>query len=213
MTQARDTTSSKRPRSEYFHDHHQKTSLIAPIRGKKLLPLPYTTKGMDLSLSGILSATEAYTYDKRFSKIAESSLENDTITPADLCFSLQETAFAMLVEITERAMAHIGSKEALIVGGVGCTSTPIHFVGRRWLILPSFRQQTFARNDGYHGQRTGWKRICDGRKILHRQRNHDSTGWTPQLPHGFGHSIIGNIVHTTIQNRSGSRRLESVSRK
>lgn len=26
----------------------------------------------------------------------------------------------MLVEITERAMAHCGSEEALIVGGVGC---------------------------------------------------------------------------------------------
>ena len=75
---------------------------------------------MDLSLSGLLSATEAYTYDKRFSQTAEPSLETDTITPADLCFSLQETAFAMLVEITERAMAHIGSKEVLIVGGVGC---------------------------------------------------------------------------------------------
>ena len=77
---------------------------------------------MDLSLSGILSATEAYTYDKRFSQTVEPSLEGDTITPADLCFSLQETAFAMLVEITERAMAHIGSKEVLIVGGVGCGS-------------------------------------------------------------------------------------------
>jgi len=32
----------------------------------------------------------------------------------------QETVFAMLVEITERAMAHCGSQEALIVGGVGC---------------------------------------------------------------------------------------------
>merc|ERR1711874_559778 len=38
----------------------------------------------------------------------------------DLCFSLQETIFAMLVETTERAMAHCGSKEVLIVGGVGC---------------------------------------------------------------------------------------------
>lgn len=79
---------------------------------------------MDVSLSGILSATEAYTYDKRFSQTAEPSLENDTITPADLCFSLQETVFAMLVEITERAMAHIGSKEVLIVGGVGCKLVP-----------------------------------------------------------------------------------------
>jgi N6-L-threonylcarbamoyladenine synthase len=38
----------------------------------------------------------------------------------DLCFSLQETIFAMLVEITERAMAHTNSKEVLLVGGVGC---------------------------------------------------------------------------------------------
>lgn len=42
------------------------------------------------------------------------------ITPADLCFSLQETVFSMLVEITERAMAHVGSSQVLIVGGVGC---------------------------------------------------------------------------------------------
>lgn len=41
-------------------------------------------------------------------------------TPADLCFSLQETIFAMLVEITERAMAHCATADALVVGGVGC---------------------------------------------------------------------------------------------
>ena len=75
---------------------------------------------MDVSLSGILSVKGAYTYDKRFSQTAERSLESGRITPPDLCFSLQETAFAILVEITERAMAHIGSKEVLIVSGVGC---------------------------------------------------------------------------------------------
>jgi N6-L-threonylcarbamoyladenine synthase len=87
--------------------------------GKRLVSLPYTTKGMDVSLSGILSSVEAYTNDKRFHPQFDASLsENDDIvTPADLCFSLQETVFAMLVEITERAMAHIGSKEVLIVGG------------------------------------------------------------------------------------------------
>ncbi|KAK7463697.1 putative tRNA threonylcarbamoyladenosine biosynthesis protein kae1 [Stygiomarasmius scandens] len=89
-------------------------------KGKRLLPLPYTTKGMDISLSGILSSVEAYTTDKRFKSEALPSDQEDIITPADLCFSLQETVFAMLVEITERAMAHIGSKEVLIVGGVGC---------------------------------------------------------------------------------------------
>lgn len=89
-------------------------------KGKRLLPLPYTTKGMDISLSGILSSIEAYTLDKRFTSDPSSVSDDDVITPADLCFSLQETVFAMLVEITERAMAHIGSKEVLIVGGVGC---------------------------------------------------------------------------------------------
>jgi len=28
--------------------------------------------------------------------------------------------FAMLTEVTERAMAHCDSKEVIIVGGVGC---------------------------------------------------------------------------------------------
>lgn len=77
---------------------------------------------MDISLSGILTSAEAYTLDKRFRPDGRPRGPDDTdiITPADLCFSLQETVFAMLVEITERAMAHIGSKEVLIVGGVGC---------------------------------------------------------------------------------------------
>lgn len=61
-------------------------------------------------------------------KDARFTESKDVITPADLCFSLQETVFAMLVEITERAMAHVGGKEVLIVGGVGCAST-IRFLG------------------------------------------------------------------------------------
>jgi N6-L-threonylcarbamoyladenine synthase len=59
--------------------------------------------------------------------------EEDVITPADLCFSLQETVFAMLVEITERAMAHAGGKEVLIVGGVGCEPPFAHLSHRELL--------------------------------------------------------------------------------
>ncbi|QRW25281.1 glycoprotease/Kae1 family metallohydrolase [Rhizoctonia solani] len=71
------------------------------------------------------AACSVAVYNKRdgrlpFGKDGEYSENEDVITPADLCFSLQETVFAMLVEITERAMAHVGSKEVLIVGGVGC---------------------------------------------------------------------------------------------
>ena len=93
------------------------------------MTLPYTTKGMDVSLSGILTATETLTHDKRYraSGLPQDSADEDYFTSADLCFSLQETVFAMLVEITERAMAHIGSKEVLIVGGVGCGCTASQF--------------------------------------------------------------------------------------
>ncbi|KAH8835183.1 Gcp-like domain-containing protein [Flagelloscypha sp. PMI_526] len=70
-------------------------------KGTRLVSLPYATKGMDVSLSGILSATEAYVLDKRYRSDGP------------------QTVYAMLVEITERAMAHIGSKEVLVVGGVG----------------------------------------------------------------------------------------------
>ncbi|XP_003223853.2 tRNA N6-adenosine threonylcarbamoyltransferase [Anolis carolinensis] len=80
-------------------------------KGQKLVELPYTVKGMDVSFSGILSHIE---------EAAHKMLSAGECTPEDLCFSLQETLFAMLVEITERAMAHTGSQEALIVGGVGC---------------------------------------------------------------------------------------------
>ncbi|KAL2914840.1 putative tRNA threonylcarbamoyladenosine biosynthesis protein kae1 [Polyrhizophydium stewartii] len=79
-------------------------------RGKTFVELPYGVKGMDVSFSGILTFIES---------VAEDKLKKGLVTVDDLCYSLQETLFAMLVEITERAMAHVGSSEVLIVGGVG----------------------------------------------------------------------------------------------
>lgn len=78
--------------------------------GKKFVQLPYCIKGMDVSFSGILTYLEE--------KV--DSLLKEGYTKEDLCFSLQETIFAMLIETTERAMAHCKSQEVLIVGGVGC---------------------------------------------------------------------------------------------
>lgn len=80
-------------------------------KGIKFLELPYVVKGMDVSFSGILTFVE---------QEAKQKLDKGLVTKADLCFSLQETLFAMLVEITERAMAHCGINQVLIVGGVGC---------------------------------------------------------------------------------------------
>jgi N6-L-threonylcarbamoyladenine synthase len=83
----------------------------AKKEGATFLELPYTVKGMDVSFSGILTHVE---------QLAKTKLKNGEVTMADLCFSLQENMFAMLVEITERAMAHTGQDQVLIVGGVGC---------------------------------------------------------------------------------------------
>lgn len=80
-------------------------------KGEKLIELPYQIKGMDVALSGILTYIER-SVDKWF--------KEDNFTPADLCMSVQETMFSMLVETVERAMALTNSKEVLLVGGVGC---------------------------------------------------------------------------------------------
>ncbi len=74
-------------------------------KGKTLLPLPYVVKGMDLSLSGLLTA-------------AVSLLEKGGYRVEDVCYSLQENAFSMVTEVTERALAHTEKKELLLTGGV-----------------------------------------------------------------------------------------------
>lgn len=76
-------------------------------QGKKLVDLPYVVKGMDVSFSGLLTHIE-------------ETLKSGKHSPADLCFSLQETVFGMLVEVTERALAQCGKSDVLLVGGVGC---------------------------------------------------------------------------------------------
>jgi N6-L-threonylcarbamoyladenine synthase len=105
-------------------------------QGKQLVDLPYVVKGMDVSFSGLLAAIDGLAAqwglggeeaakgdaDKQASTVGDAQIIPETDgkpTRADLCFSLQETVFSMLVEITERAMAHVGSQQVLIVGGVG----------------------------------------------------------------------------------------------
>lgn len=76
----------------------------AAALGKKLLDIPYSVKGMDLAFSGILTAAVAH--------------RNKGESIEDICYSVQETCFAMLTEVTERAMAHVEKDEVLLGGGV-----------------------------------------------------------------------------------------------
>ncbi len=78
------------------------------LEGDRLLPLPYSVKGMDVAYSGMLTAA--------------TQLLARGADPRDLALSVQETAFAMLVEVTERAMAHNGRDEVLLGGGVAANS-------------------------------------------------------------------------------------------
>mmetsp|Transcript_13907 Transcript_13907/g.13885 ORF Transcript_13907/g.13885 Transcript_13907/m.13885 type:complete len:303 (+) Transcript_13907:19-927(+) len=90
--------------------------------GKNYIELPYIVKGMDVSFSGILSNIQEMVLGKKPGKKGKKSKpeEHKEYSKEDLCYSLQETIFAMLVEITERAMAHCNSDSVLLVGGVGC---------------------------------------------------------------------------------------------
>ena len=77
-------------------------------RDGSYIDLPYIVKGMDFSFSGLLSAA-LREYEKG------TKIE-------DVCFSLQETAFSMLVEVTERALSHTQKDEVMLCGGVSANS-------------------------------------------------------------------------------------------
>lgn len=76
-------------------------------KGKKLIELPYSVKGMDISFGGLFTNLRQKLNSKKY------KLE-------DLAFSVQETIFAMLIEVSERAMAHCDKHELLLGGGVAC---------------------------------------------------------------------------------------------
>ena len=66
--------------------------------------LPYVVKGMDFSFSGLTSAAK--------------DAVDDGVPVEDVCFSLQETVFAMLTEVAERALSLTGTDELVLGGGV-----------------------------------------------------------------------------------------------
>ena len=80
----------------------------------KYVELPYVVKGMDVEFSGIVTHA-ANLYKKGAKK-------------EDLCFSIQETIFSMLTEVAERAMAHTGKKELLLIGGVAANKRLIEML-------------------------------------------------------------------------------------
>lgn len=79
------------------------SSVAKLAEGGHYIELPYTVKGMDFTFTGLL------THSTKLLK---------TKSHKDIAYSMQETAFAMLCEATERALLLTKKKELLLSGGV-----------------------------------------------------------------------------------------------
>ncbi|MDW8435038.1 MAG: KEOPS complex N(6)-L-threonylcarbamoyladenine synthase Kae1 [Candidatus Caldarchaeum sp.] len=73
-------------------------------QGSKIYDIPYRVNGMDVSFSGLLTASE---------KLLKSG-----VPLGDVCLSLTETVYSMLTEVTERALAMTAKSSLLLVGGL-----------------------------------------------------------------------------------------------
>ncbi len=76
-------------------------------KGENYIPLPYTVKGMDLAFSGL---------------VTEATRKSENAEKEDIAYSFQETALSMLIEVTERALAHTKKEELLLTGGVAANT-------------------------------------------------------------------------------------------
>jgi len=109
------------------------------------LKLPYTVKGNDVSFSGQLTASKL--------------LLDGGSTFSDVSYSIQETAFAMVTEVTERALAFTGKKEVMIVGGVAANrrlSGMMTDMARRHSAAVSMTPLEYSGDCGAQIAWTGW---------------------------------------------------------
>ena len=104
--------------------------------------LPYVVKGMDLSFAGIQTAA--------------IKLLKKGISKKDVAYSLQETCFAMLSEVTERALAHTGKNEVLLVGGVAANKRLQEMLGKMCVDRGAKFYAAPSEYSGDNGIMIGW---------------------------------------------------------
>lgn len=75
-------------------------------KNRKYIELPYSVKGMDLAFSGLQTSARR--------KIKTEKEE-------DLVYSFMHTAYAMLLEVTDRALSYTKKKEVMVIGGVAAS--------------------------------------------------------------------------------------------
>jgi N6-L-threonylcarbamoyladenine synthase len=137
---------------------------------------------MDVTLAGLLASVETYVHDKRYRAwdaipdwYHSSPRSLPSITGEDRDFVEPERG-------SERDMAHVGAKDVLIVGGVGCNLRLQQMMGimseersgRVFATDESYVTHTFyTSNEGAHECRSV---ELTRRQILHRQWYHDCPG-------------------------------------
>ena len=145
----------------------QDRALAAQPDGK-YMQLPYVIKGNDVSFSGLLTASI------KLAQRAETT---------DACYSLQETAFAMLTEAVERALSFTSKKEMMIVGGVAANKRLAEMLeaacsrhGTKLFVCPL----KFAGDNGtqMHGPPTRIPRYTNQSKLKNRSSSNPG-GSTP----------------------------------
>lgn len=110
--------------------------------------LPYVVKGNDVSLSGLLTSAIRLALDKK------------NVLP-DLCYSLQETAFAMITETIERALSFSGKKETMVVGGVAANKRLAEMLESACKRLDANLFVCPIRYAGDNGAQIAWTGILD----------------------------------------------------
>jgi len=117
----------------------------AAASSSNYLRLPYSVKGNDVSFSGLLTASKLL-LDRGRSFF-------------DVSYSIQETAFAMVTEVTERALAFTGRKEVMIVGGVAANerlSGMMSEMARRHSAVVTMTPIEYSGDCGAQIAWTGW---------------------------------------------------------
>jgi len=119
---------------------------MAHKSSKNYISLPYSIKGNDVTFSGLLSAAKRLNLTHKY-------------TNEDMCYSIQQTAFAMVTEAVERALSATEKKELLLVGGVSANkelSSMLNLACQRHRVMFNSCPITFA---GDNGAQIAWTGI------------------------------------------------------
>jgi N6-L-threonylcarbamoyladenine synthase len=134
---------------------------------KNYISLPYSIKGNDVTFSGILSAAKRLNSTSKY-------------TNEDMCYSIQQTAFAMITEAVERALSATEKKELLLVGGVSANkelSSMLNLACQRHTVKFNSCPITFAGDNGTQIAWTGILSYLKSKNVIDISNSFVNQSW------------------------------------